>query len=318
MKSIAVKISLQNESKLEIPLSYETFGLPLGSAPIILVNHALTGNSRVTGEHGWWNHLIDEGKTIDTKNYTILAFNIPGNGYDHTLIEHYERFNIKTISDAFMQGLNALGIKAVDTIIGSSLGGAIAWQMCYDAPQRFKQFIAIATDYKTSNWVRAQSYLQDKILNNSSNPIQDARVHGMLLYRTPASLNSKFKETWDEEKKRYLITDWLDYHGNALEKRFQLKAYKLMNHLLSTITVCNDIKALSKIESDIHIIAVNTDLFFTAQRNLNTYQELKPIKPNTYYHEIKSIHGHDAFLIEYEQLNNILNPLFNHYAPFKK
>jgi len=34
-------------------LSYQTFGKPLHTAPIILVNHALTGNSNVTGENGW-------------------------------------------------------------------------------------------------------------------------------------------------------------------------------------------------------------------------------------------------------------------------
>jgi homoserine acetyltransferase len=65
---------------MSIPLSFETFGRPLGSAPIVLVNHALTGNSSVVGEHGWWKDLIGDDKCIDTAHYSILAFNIPGNG----------------------------------------------------------------------------------------------------------------------------------------------------------------------------------------------------------------------------------------------
>ena len=65
----------------KIVLSYQLFGQPIGTAPLVLVNHALTGNSQVTGENGWWKSLIGENKTIDTNKYTILAFNIPGNGY---------------------------------------------------------------------------------------------------------------------------------------------------------------------------------------------------------------------------------------------
>ena len=34
----------ENEKNFDIELSYELFGQPLGKAPIVLVNHALTGN----------------------------------------------------------------------------------------------------------------------------------------------------------------------------------------------------------------------------------------------------------------------------------
>jgi len=61
----------------DIDLSYQVFGKELHSAPIVLVNHALTGNSNVTGKSGWWSALIGDKKCIDTKKYTVLAFNIP-------------------------------------------------------------------------------------------------------------------------------------------------------------------------------------------------------------------------------------------------
>jgi homoserine acetyltransferase len=72
----------ENEKNFDIELSYELFGQPLGQAPIVLVNHALTGNSSVTGKNGWWNSLIGQNKLIDTNDFTVLAFNFPGNGYD--------------------------------------------------------------------------------------------------------------------------------------------------------------------------------------------------------------------------------------------
>ena len=53
------KIQLSNFTtlsgfQLDIQLSYEIFGQPLGDAPVVLVNHALTGNSNVAGDQGWW------------------------------------------------------------------------------------------------------------------------------------------------------------------------------------------------------------------------------------------------------------------------
>ncbi len=55
-----------NKVSFDIELTYEVFGLPIGDSPVVLVNHALTGNSTVIGENGWWNPLIGENKLIDT------------------------------------------------------------------------------------------------------------------------------------------------------------------------------------------------------------------------------------------------------------
>ena len=56
--------------------------------------------------------------------------------------------------------------------------------------------------------------------------------------------------------------DWLVYHGNALNERFSLKSYKLMNHLLMNINVAEE--ALENIQARMHMISVDTDLFFPA------------------------------------------------------
>ena len=59
----------------DISLSYQLFGKPLHEAPIVLVNHALTGNSNVTGPDGWWSALIGEGKCIDTSKSAKASSN---------------------------------------------------------------------------------------------------------------------------------------------------------------------------------------------------------------------------------------------------
>ena len=314
-----LNFKLENGKLLsKTPLFYQTFGQKIGNAPVVIVNHALTGNSNVTGENGWWNDLIGENKIIDTNHFTIIAFNIPGNGFDgnpENLIANYKDFTAKDIANIFLEGINLLQIKSVFALIGGSLGGGIAWEMANLQPTKFQNLIPIATDWKASDWVIANVLVQDQILNNSDNPIVDARLHAMLLYRTPQSFKKKFNRKKQSNLNDYQIESWLVNHGFKLQNRFKLEAYKLMNHLLKTIDITketNDFEvSASKISANIHIVAVDTDYFFIPDENRETFEILKPIKQNVFYHEIKSIHGHDAFLIEFDQLAQILEPIFN-------
>ncbi|MDR1182457.1 MAG: alpha/beta fold hydrolase [Bacteroidales bacterium] len=302
----------------KIILSYQIFGRKLHEAPIILVNHALTGNSNVIGENGWWNEFIGEKGTVNPQNYTILCFNIPGNGFENkeNVIENYKDFTVYDIADFFWYGIDYLNINKIFAAIGSSLGGAITWEMAVQRKDKIDKIIPIATDWKATDWIIAHVLLQDYILNNSKNPISDARIHGMLLYRTPKSLRMKFNRALQNEKQfLFQIESWLNHHGEKLEKRFSLSSYKLMNHLLKTIDITEGrgsfLQVASKIRSEIHFVAIDTDRFFPAEETREDFENLKKIKENVFYHEIKSIHGHDAFLIEYEQLNYLLKPLFN-------
>ena len=60
-------ISEKGKKNNHIQLSYEIFGQDLYSAPVVLINHALTGNSNVAGDNGWWNDLVGENKVVDTE-----------------------------------------------------------------------------------------------------------------------------------------------------------------------------------------------------------------------------------------------------------
>ena len=297
-----------------VNLSYQLFGLGLHTVPIILVNHALTGNSQVVGTKGWWNVLIGENRTIDTNKYTILAFNVPGNGFDDTIIENYLDFTARDVARLFIEGLKELQINQLFAIIGGSVGGGIAWEIAALEPKITKHLIPIATDWKSTDWLIANCFLQEQILNNSAKPIEDARIHAMLCYRTPESFKAKFDRTVNEELAIFNIESWLNHHGEKLQKRFQLSAYKLMNQLLKTIDISRNresfLAVASKIEADIHIIGINSDLFFTVNENKETYETLKKYKENVTFQEIDSIHGHDAFLIEYKQLDNLLKGIF--------
>ncbi|MHC5308608.1 alpha/beta fold hydrolase [Myroides sp. LJL116] len=300
-----------------LTLSYQLFGQPLHSAPIVLVNHALTGNSQVSGEQGWWKTLVDYDATIDLNRFTVIAFDVPGNGYntqENIVFTNYKELTTKRIAQYFWKALEQLDIKELFAIIGGSLGGSIGWEMFFQHPKRIKNLIPIATSYKSSDWLIANTLVQDSILNNSNNPIHDARMHAMLLYRTPASFEQKFKKEYLEDQQSYKVESWLNFHGQSLTKRYQLSSYKLMNHLLKTIGESLSQQKIQDIiinsTTSIHSIAVDSDYMFTYEEQQKAHQELTNKKGNYHFSQIQSIHGHDAFLIEYEQLNNLLINIF--------
>ncbi|WP_299670315.1 bifunctional aspartate kinase/homoserine dehydrogenase I [uncultured Polaribacter sp.] len=306
----------------ELNLSYQVFGQDLGTAPVVLVNHALTGNSDVAGENGWWQDIVGVEKAIDTNTYTILSFNIPGNGFDGFLIENYKDFIARDIARIFLEGLDQLKIDQLFALIGGSLGGGIAWEMVVLNTKITQHFLPIATDWKSTDWLIANCQIQEQFLVNSSNPVHDARMHAMLCYRTPASFKARFQRSKNENSDIFNVESWLLHHGEKLQERYQLSSYKLMNQLLKSIDVTKNgeksIEILDKIQANIHIIGVDSDLFFTAEENRETHKKLALTKENVTYNEINSVHGHDAFLMEYDQLEKIIAPIFNKAYRAKK
>lgn len=300
-----------------VQLSYEIFGQELHTAPIVMVNHALTGNSSVIGEKGWWNGLIGSKKCIDLNHYTVLVFNIPGNGYDgveENLLVDHTLLNAGDVARIFAAGLEALGIKELYAAIGGSIGGGIAWELAAFCPQMIRHLIPIATDWKSTDWLKANCLVQQQILNNSRNPVHDARLHAMLMYRTPQSFRQKFDRTYNEDKDMFNVESWLLHHGDKLNQRFLLSAYKALNYMLANIDITRNGKSFTEVASailsEIHIVSVNSDIFFTEDEDQRTFEALKKIKKNVTYGIIDSIHGHDAFLIEFEQLTGLLKNVF--------
>lgn len=296
-------------------ISFQLFGKKLHTAQVVVVIHALTGNSDVASEKsGWWKQIIGEGKVIDTNKYTILSFDIPGNGYSDNTIEKYKDFSTKDIAKLFIETLESLGRDKIYAVIGGSLGGGIAWEIAALKPRFVKYLIPIACDWKTPDWIIAHNYVQEDILTNSTHPLKTARMMAMMFYRTPQSFTEKFNRTKNDDDV-YNVESWLNHHGDKLIERYSLAAYRMMNHLLTTVDITDENTTFEEvampIQSNIINIGIDSDLFFINDRIIETDKILKKINVKSEFHEIKSIHGHDAFLIEYEQLTQILKPIFD-------
>ena len=314
LKYIDVKnVQIYSGREVNFHLSYQNFGQDMNQFPVVVVNHSLTGNSNVSGQNGWWKDLIGKNKLIDTDRFAVLAFNIPGNCFGKEKNEFLDDLILGDVAKAFNKAIYQLGINRVHSLIGGSVGGGLVWEMGALNPELFENLIPIAANYKSSDWLLANTYLQSKLLENSSDPIVDARIHAMLTYRNPLSLNKKFQNATDGFSRK--VTNWLDFHGDTLKNRFELDAYKTMNKFLSSIDIetyanSNIENLIKKIKSNVYIISINTDLLFTDYELRETYKKLSLIKDNIYYYQIKSNHGHDAFFIEFDQIKNFLKDCY--------
>ena len=131
-----------------------------------------------------------------------------------------------------------------------------------------------------------------------------------MFYRTAASFKEKFNRTVNENLGIPNVESWLLHHGYKLENRFHLEVYKMVNHLLSTLDItkergCFD-EVAKQIKAKVTQIGIDSDFFFVPEENQETHKLLQKAGVNSVYKEIQSIHGHDGFLVEYEQLNKLL------------
>ena len=303
---------LSSGENVSLSLSYQTFGLQLGKGPLVVVNHSLTGDSNISGDNGWWSDLIGSKKMINTDKFCVMCINIPGNIQEKRGFNYGNKWILSDVAKLFVQLLKNLGVRKVHSLIGGSIGGGLVWEMGLLDENFFENLIPVAADYKASDWLISNTYFQNLILKNSKNPVFDARLHAMLSYRNPKSINRRFKIKSNDLNERKVI-DWLNHHGNKLKEKFSLKSYIHMNHLLSSIGYNYEnkfLKLITKNKSKIHLVGVNSDLLFPNFEIENTYDLLSAIKKNIYYYQIQSDHGHDAFLIEFKQMKSKLNHIF--------
>ena len=197
MKDDLKKIVIENfesssGNKLQnFQLSYQFFGKRLGTAPIILINHALTGNSIVSGKDGWWSEIVGINRAIDLNKFTVLCINIPGNGFNEEDFNFSVELDLGDVAHIFIKALDKLKISKLYAIIGGSIGGCLTWEMAAIKNDIAEKIIPLASDWKANDWVIANTFLQDRILENSKDPIGDARIHAMTVSYTHLTLPTK-------------------------------------------------------------------------------------------------------------------------------
>ena len=96
-------------------------------------------------------NCLTNKKIIDTDKYTVLGFNIPGNGVKGQIFNKPQDFHTGDIASLFLLGLSNLKIKKLYALIGGSIGGGIAWEMAAISKDITKFLVPIAADWSRVN-----------------------------------------------------------------------------------------------------------------------------------------------------------------------
>ncbi|WP_418991343.1 homoserine O-acetyltransferase family protein [Alistipes sp.] len=315
----------------DLRIAYHTYGrLNAARDNAVWVCHALTANSDVAD---WWPHTVEEGRFLDPARHFVVCANILGSHYGTTGplhvnpatgIPYYKDFPPFTIRDmvrAHRLLADALGIDRIAALVGSSVGGFQAVEWAVMEPERIENLVLIATSAKASPWTIAVDETQRMAIEADATfgqPRDDAgmaglsaaRAIGLLTYRGPRGYNLTQQDR-EELPAAHRASTYQQYQGEKLCKRYNAYSYYAILNAFDTHDAGRGrggvAAALNRITARTAVVGITTDIIFTPSE----MRELHGMIPRSVYHEIDSPFGHDGFLVEHEQLNDILYPFMN-------
>ena len=336
------------ESGVELPdvtLAYETWGTFTGTNAV-LVLHALTGDAHAAGDtrpgqptHGWWDPLIGAGKPIDTGRYFVVAANILGGCQGSTgpssLAPDGEawgsRFPPITVRDQVKaEALLArdLGIGSWHTVIGGSAGGMRALEWAISFPSKVHRLLLIATTGWSSAEQIALTETQAAAIRNdphfhggnyynqSRGPMAGldiARRIAQITYRSERELEQRFgRDRSDAPGEPWAVNSYLRHHGAKLAHRFDANSYLVLGDAMNSHDVGRGRGgiglALGRITARTIVAGIDSDrLYPLFQQQLLAEQIPRARRLDV----INSLHGHDGFLIEHDQVGTLADRLLS-------
>jgi len=236
--------------------------------------------------------------------------------------------------------LDELGVRGVRCAMGGSMGSMLALEFATTYPDFVEEIVIIAGCGRHTDWAigigEAQRFaiMSDGKYNGGAYEagkgpnagLAASRMMAMLSYRAPASVDGRFSRSnmgdverpaeepelgvRAHEKKTNLpyfaVESYLQYQGKKFIRRFDANCYIQLTYSLDSHDVSRGrggyFDVLASIKQRTLVVGILSDVLYPYALQ----RELADALPNAELYTIDSPHGHDSFLIEIKQLNDVM------------
>ena len=290
----------------------------------------------------WWDTMVGPGKALDTDRHCVVAFNNLCSPYGSTApctpdpatgcprAMAFPVVSCRDMARAQALGLEALGIPRLGAVVGGSLGGMIALEWAAQFPERVDRCAVIAAPARVYpqaiayNEVQRQAILADpdwREGNYAPGPgpvrgLSNARMLAMITYRSERSFSSRWMRDvargnpheWDGQ---FQVESYLHHHGAELVRRFDANCYLYLTRAMDLHDLAagrgDPVEALRGFRGKpLLAVGIASDLLFPNWQVEEVARLASSAGAEGAYEEIESDNGHDSFLIDFDQLDEIL------------
>jgi homoserine O-acetyltransferase/O-succinyltransferase len=341
------ELTLENGAVIEdVSIAVQRWGeLAPDRDNVVVVLHALTGDSHVTGPYGpgdetegWWEGVAGPGAPIDTDHWCAVATNVLGGFRGSTgpssiapdgkpWGSRFPQVSVRDQVEADIAALATLGITEVAAVVGGSMGGARALEWVVSHPDNVRAALVLAVGARaTADQIGTQS---SQVAAIKSDPdwqngdyygtgrspdvgVEIARRFAHLTYRGEAEMDSRFANDpqGDEDPLsggRYSVQSYLEYQGRKLLARFDAGTYVALTDALSSHDVGRGRGGVEAALRGCPVPVIVGGITSDRLYPLRLQEELAELLPGcTELNVVDSKYGHDGFLLETEAVGKLI------------
>jgi homoserine O-acetyltransferase len=340
-------LTLENGTVLpDVSIAVQRWGeLSPNRDNVVMVLHALTGDSHVTGPAadgsptpGWWNGVAGPGAPIDTDRWCAISTNVLGGCRGSTgpgspapdgkpWGSRFPQVTIRDQVEADRAALAALGITEVASVVGGSMGGARALEWAVTHPEEVRSALVLAVGARaTADQIGTQSTQISAIKADPdwqggdyygtgrapTTGMELARRFAHLTYRGEEELDSRFGNDGQGEEDpgtggRYAVQSYLEYQGGKLAARFDAGTYVTLTDALSSHDIGRGRGGVRAVLRGCPVPVVVGGITSDRLYPIRLQEELAELLPGcSGLDVVDSIYGHDGFLVETEVVGKLI------------